>query len=358
MKWIWKWGLPVVLVLLIRLWAAFPAWVENYYSLGLYPMLSRIQQFLFGWLPWSMGDVLYAWAVLWLLWRIGGAFRTWRQGQATRTWWVAGLKKGLRVGLWIYIAFNLLWGLNYNRPSLAQRLQVPVSTYSTDTLQALTQVILTRVNQSYITAKNKRNELTNRTDMFAKADRFATQPFLPIPETWPRNFSIKKSMYSYLGCYLGYTGYYNPFTGEAQVNTRVPAFTQPFITCHELGHQLGYAKENEANYAGFLVAAKAPDPNFRYSAYLDMYLYAIRELSYRDTAIARRVHLQLNAGVLQDLQTLRRFHQQYKNPIEPYINRIYAQYLKANEQPSGMLSYSEVVAMLVATWKQYGPAGI
>jgi hypothetical protein len=74
--------------------------------------------------------------------------------------------------------------------------------------------------------------------------------------------------------------------------------------------------------------------------------------------MARQVHQQLDAGVLQDMQTLRRFHQQYKNPIEPYINRIYAHYLRANEQPSGMLSYSEVVAMLVATWKQYGPAGI
>ncbi len=69
-------------------------------------------------------------------------------------------------------------------------------------------------------------------------------------------------MYSYLGNYLGFTGYYNPFTGEAQVNTTVPLFVQPFTTCHEIGHQLGYAKENEANFAGYLAAKSSPDAGF------------------------------------------------------------------------------------------------
>ena len=50
-----------------------------------------------------------------------------------------------------------------------------------------------------------------------------------------------------------FLGYYNPFTGEAQVNTNVPAFVIPFTTCHEMAHQIGYASESEASFVGFLV---------------------------------------------------------------------------------------------------------
>ena len=77
--------------------------------------------------------------------------------------------------------------------------------------------------------------------------------------------SVKFSFYGYLANYLGFSGYYNPFTGEAQVNTTVPRFVQPFTTCHEIGHQLGYAKEKEANFCGFLATKSSPDPAFRYS---------------------------------------------------------------------------------------------
>jgi len=55
------------------------------------------------------------------------------------------------------------------------------------------------------------------------------------------------------------------------VNTTTPVFTQPFTTCHEIGHQLGYAKENEANFAGYLSARSSRDPAFLYSVYFDLY---------------------------------------------------------------------------------------
>ncbi len=59
----------------------------------------------------------------------------------------------------------------------------------------------------------------------------------------------------WLGNYLGFTGYYNPFTGEAQVNTTVPQFLLPNIALHEMGHQIGYAKEDEANFSAYLAAS-------------------------------------------------------------------------------------------------------
>lgn len=66
------------------------------------------------------------------------------------------------------------------------------------------------------------------------------------------------------------------------MNTTVPRFLEPYVTAHEMAHQLGYAKENEANFVGFLACRSYDNPAFRYSAYYDMYNYALTEVYLRD----------------------------------------------------------------------------
>ncbi|MBQ0741381.1 DUF3810 family protein, partial [Aquimarina celericrescens] len=62
--------------------------------------------------------------------------------------------------------------------------------------------------------------------------------------------SIKESLFSTGLSYMGYGGYLNPFTQEAQVNGLVPNFRFPVIAGHEMGHQIGYSAENETNSIG------------------------------------------------------------------------------------------------------------
>jgi hypothetical protein len=173
-----------------------------------------------------------------------------------------------------------------------------------------------------------------------------------------RDVSVKPSLFSYPGLYVGFAGYYNPFTGEAQVNTMDPLFGLPYTTCHEMGHQLGYAKENEANFIGYLAARSSPDPEFRYSVFLDLYIYAIRELYFRDSVLAKGFKGQLAPGVREDLRELQRFNRRYENPVEPWIWKIYGRYLRANRQPHGIVSYSEVTAWLIAYARKNGRESI
>jgi len=170
--------------------------------------------------------------------------------------------------------------------------------------------------------------------------------------------SVKPSIFSYLGDYLGFTGYYNPFSGEAQVNTTVPVFIQPFTTCHEIGHQIGYAKENEANIAGYLSARTSGDPLFQYSVYFDLYLYAAGELYTRDSMLVKPIRESLNPGVRKDYTELKAFYKKYTNPLEPLIWRLYGRYLRANQQPQGLLSYNDVIAWLIAYKKKYGSQAV
>jgi hypothetical protein len=166
--------------------------------------------------------------------------------------------------------------------------------------------------------------------------------------------SLKPSIWSWVGNYMGFTGYYNPFTGEAQVNTLVPKFLQPFTTCHEVAHQLGYAKEMEANFVSYLAATTSQDTLLQYSVYLDLFMYSNRNLFEIDSLVAKEYRKQLIPAVQSDLKEWKAFNKKYRNPVEPLFRWVYGKYLERNQQPQGVLSYDEVTSFIIAWYRKYG----
>jgi hypothetical protein len=157
-----------------------------------------------------------------------------------------------------------------------------------------------------------------------------------------------------LGNYSGFTGYYNPFTGEAQVNTTIPEFLQPFIACHEVGHQLGYAREVEANFVGYLAGANAENVLLQYSTYLDLFTYANRNLYFADSTEAIQFQKSLVPLVKQDFKTWAAFNKRHRSFMQPLFSFVYDKFLRSNRQPAGILSYDEVTGFLINYYKKYG----
>jgi hypothetical protein len=337
-----------VLAVAIKVLSRYPEAVEQYYSTGLYPVLARLQRGLFGWIPFSVGDILYAAAFIWIGYGLVHAIRTMVRRQAGAAWWFALVRRGLFVFLWIYVLFNGLWGLNYDRPGIADELQLTVRRYSTAELAGLVDHIVNRLNDLDSLSRVNRPALDHPRNVFAGAVRAYDSLGRQDPRFTYSSASVKSSLFSYPGAWLGFGGYYNPFTGEAQVNTFLPVFTEPFTTCHEMGHQLGYARENEANIAGYLSARSSPDPAFRYSVYFDLYLYAARELAVRDSSLLKTFRARLRPEIRQDFQELKAFDRKYANPLEPLIWKAYGRFLRANRQPHGIVTYTEVTAWLIA----------
>jgi uncharacterized protein DUF3810 len=338
----------------IKVFSFFPGAVEKYYSRGIYPMIAWTQRVLFGWIPFSVGDLLYgAVFVVVMVWIIRSIRKLVRR-ELSRGWLVRGLRRVVFVGLWVYVLFNLLWGLNYDRLGIADQLQLQVLPYHTEDLGRLTELIVKELNALDTVARRDRYRFSRtsylRTDAVGAYDSLA----IVDPRFAYRVRSVKASLFSYPGLYIGFAGYYNPFTGEAQVNVLDPDFTLPYTACHEMGHQLGYAKENEANFIGFLACRESSDPSVRYSTYLDLYQYAFRELYFRDSVLARNYRGMLAPGVREDLRELRRFNRKYENELEPQVWAAYSRYLRANGQPQGVNTYSEVTAWLIAFIKKFG----
>lgn len=342
------------MALIIKIFSFFPAAVERYYSNGLYPLISRALRFVFGWIPFSVGDIGYTLAAIWLLVMLYKLIRAIIQKRITASFLLRAGVRVMTAWLWIYIIFNINWGLNYNRLGITKQASLQVTPYSTPEVDTLVVKLVDRMNSLQAASMVERSQLHHKRSLFKSSFRAYQDPSGESPFLKYGGQSVKPSIFSYLGNYLGFTGYYNPFTGEAQVNTTVPVFVQPFTTCHEIGHQMGYAKENEANMVGFLVAKHSSSAVFRYSSYFDLYLYAMRDLYLRDSVRSRILSARLSPAVRADLVELREFNDTHVGLLEPLIRIMYAQFLRANQQPGGMMSYNQVVALVIAYSRKYG----
>lgn len=352
---LWK---PLVFLLaaavVIKIFALWGNLVEGWYATGIYPYIAMVLRFTTGWLPFSAGDVLYAAVTVWLIIRLIKLLGLLFKRMATWRGFLYGLGKTIVKILCLYLVFNILWGLNYDRYGISYQLKLGNGKYSTEDLQRLTDTLVVRVNNSRRLLGNNSFTYPPNCQVFANAalaynNVAAIYPFLQY-----RAKSIKPSIYGKLGNYLGFLGYYNPFTGEAQVNTTVPPFVIPYTTCHEMAHQLGYASEDEANFVGYLSAVASKDEYFHYSAYFDLFKYANGELFMRDSAAARANYRLLDTLVKKDMRTYRDFLLANRNAVEPIIRLFYGEYLKANNQPKGIETYDDVVAWLIAYQKKYG----
>lgn len=352
----WWWIVAILLVILIKIFSLNSDLVERYYTYGLYPVISNTLSFLFGWIPFSIGDILYILAGVWILYAvIKNIILLFKRGFIASHFFSKVLNT-LLILTFIYIIFNIFWGINYNRKGLADQLNFSGVTYDTTDLLAVNDLLISKVNLNKRALNHLNRPFPATKELFRRSgatfkEAAKKYPFLDYHYS---TSSVKSSMYGWLGNYLGFTGYYNPFTGEAQANITVPSFLQPYIVNHEIGHQLGYAKEDEASFAGYLAILHSNDTLFKYSAYLDLFAYANSEVYYVDSNYAKNSFNRLDSSVLKDLQEWKDFTRSHQSFLAPVITWMYSKYLKFNEQPQGMRSYNRVIVMLLAYYKNYG----
>lgn len=337
-------------LILVKWLASKPEWIEYYYSNGIYPFISKTLRTLFGWLPFSVGDILYALLIISAL----------RYLILNRKNIRRNLKGFFRDNVMVlsvaYFTFHILWGLNYYRQPVSAMLNLDTP-YSSMELESLTKELIKKTNQIHFQITSDTAQIVDipySRDQIFKLTKGGYQNLEKIYPNWSyEKPSLKKSLFSTALTYMGYGGYLNPFTNEAQVNGQLPKFRYPFVSSHEIGHQIGYSAENETNFIGYLAAANHEDIYFRYSAYTYMLGYCLNEIQRNDEAVFTELYAQLNPGVLKNYQEVSDFWAAHENPLEPVFKSIFNSFLKANNQADGIQSYSKVVALLVNYHKKY-----
>jgi len=301
-------------------------------------------RYTLGFIPFSLGDFLYAaLVILLILWII----RRLRQKFKNPKIWIPDALASLSV---LYFCFHLFWGFNYYRLPLHESLEIE-NEYTTENLVKLTETLIEKSNQLH--SELAKNDSTKVVYTYSKNELFEItldgydHIEKQFPELTYNGAALKRSLYSLPLTYMGFNGYLNPLTNEAQVNTLIVPYKIPTTASHEIGHQLGFAKENEANFIACLVTMNHPNKKFRYSGYTFALSYCLSELYRRDQVKAEELIATMNEGILENYREVDAFWQQHTNPLEPVFKATYNRYLIANNQADGMKSYSYVVALLV-----------
>jgi hypothetical protein len=160
---------------------------------------------------------------------------------------------------------------------------------------------------------------------------------------------VKPVMLSEPMSYTHITGVYTFFTGEANINVNFPDYTIPFTAAHELAHQRGIAREDEANFVAFLVCIGSDDPYIRYCGYMNMYEYMAGALYKADANRYAEIYRMLCADARYEMNSYNVFFKPYKDSQAADVSEtLNDAFLKGNGQSAGTASYSMVVDLAVA----------
>lgn len=337
-------------IILVKWLAGHPEWVESFYSNGMYPWISQFFRSLFGWIPFSIGEIIYTLLIV-LIFRY-----IIRNRRKIKTQPLVFLRDNIMVLSVFYFTFHIVWGLNYYRQPLSETMSLKDKA-SYEEIKSLTETLVARTNALQLQITKDSSAMVNvpytRNEIFEKTISSYNELDGPMPFLAYRRPSVKKSMYSRMSSYMGIGGYLNPFTNEAQVNKKTPVFRFPVVAAHEIGHQVGYSAENETNLIGYMVTHKNEDIYFQYSASAYALAYCLNAVHGTDEKAFELLYKNINEGVKKNYRELQDFHEEYENPFEPIFKSVFSTFLKANNQADGVKSYSRVVHLLVGYHEKY-----
>jgi uncharacterized protein DUF3810 len=328
-----------------------PAWVERVYSQRIYAVVARLLSWPTGAIPFSVAEASVAVGIV-LLGAAAG--RTLRRRPPIR-WPGGALALGFArlaaVAAWTVLAFDLSWGFNYDREPVAALLSYDVSPGPPAELAALAAALVKESAALRVGLPEDTSGALRLADGPRGGVRRAPRGYespalrLPMPAVGGRPKLVAASP---LMSYLGIGGIFIPFTAEANVNSTLPDWEIPFTSCHELAHQRGFAREDEANYVGYLACRAHPDRDFQYSGTFRAALYALEALAHQDHDAYGRLRTSLPPALSRDLSALAAWHVRYASRLSDVQERVNDAYLKTQGQPEGVQSYGKMVDLLLA----------
>jgi hypothetical protein len=324
-----------------------PAWVERAYSTSVYPAVQRLLTPISNLAPFALFDVLIATAIATSLLPVVVDIAR-RRDTAFRI--IARfLFRTVVLGASLYLAFLVVWGLNYRRQKLTEKLQFDAGAISAaaaleaatadveqlnalhDRAHAIGWRTLTEIDPALVTAFGRVTR-----DLGARTTTVAGRPKVTLLDPYFRRAGVE--------------GMIDPYFLETLVQRGILPFERPFVVAHEWSHLAGFADESEANFVGWLACVRGSAAN-QYSGWLFLYGELARAMRGRDRAAVSAL---LGPGPRADLNAIAT---RYREQVNPRISaagwRVYDQYLKANRVEAGAASYDEVIRLVLGV--RFGP---
>lgn len=251
--------------------------------------------------------------------------------------------------LTVYAGFCLLWGTAYSTDGFQEKSGITAQPVSAEALERVTLYFAEELSAAA-------GEVPRSGDGVCTADRKAILaaagdaydglydefPFLRMATGRVKPFGCSRAL-----SVLRFTGFYFPFTGEANVNMDSPSAYLPATVCHEMAHQRGIISEQECNFVGILAATRSEDPAYRYAGWLEGYVYLSNALYRADPERCLAVRETMPEEVRADLRADSAYWAQFRGPVSQASETVYDVFLKTNGDENGVRSYGMVTDLLV-----------
>ena len=348
----------------------------NLWSRCVYRPLSQLAAFLWGWLPFSLTELLVYGVLLYtigaLLYALYGTIRECKFRKEGKDHsvlrpllrWLRRTLFTAALALFLYVA---LCGINYQRDSFSEENGIVLREYSTAELTDLCTYLAARIRETSVqsssefegnvggtdfpvpgeTEENARNSFA----MLATLGSEAKQAMEKLGTEYPGltgSYPLPKYLLnSRLLSVQQLTGIYSPFTVEANYNREIPWYDLPFTMCHELSHLRGYMQEEEANFIAFLACIGSDNAYFRYAGYLSAWVYCGNALAAADPTAFSQIYSSLPEEARADLSYNNAFWDRFESPVAEAAEQMNDNYLKMNGQSQGVVSYDRVTELVL-----------
>ena len=252
----------------------------------------------------------------------------------------------------LFSTFVLTFGTGYHTYGLDDKLSLDKKEVSAKELSQTAEWLINEVNAliNDVEFEEKSSSInpytireTNKILLASYKKLSGEYEFLPKLTSYVKPVMLSKPM-----TYTHISGVYTYFTGEANVNTNAPDYSIPYTMAHELAHQRGIAREDEANFIAFLVCANANDTYIKYCGYMNLCEYVLNALYSADQKLWEETYKKLDNRAIYEMIAYNKFYEKYQDNVVGEISgAINDAYLQANGT-EGTKSYGLVVDLAVA----------
>ena len=332
---IWPFILSLLIFLTTRLSIRNPQFIEHYYSRGIYPVIAKFLSLFSNVILFSLWDIFW---VLIILLIISGLILI--VLKKIRVLWF--ILRTLQLVALLYSFFYFVWGYNYFRPKIEQRIGWKIPQADQVIFRSILDSLITQTNLNYISIFS--SEYPHIDTLVEDSYRKVSQE---LGINYPNGTRRPKTMvFSSFYGKLGLSGYFGPFFNEIHVNHYVLPVDYPFLLAHEKAHQFGITSEAEANFVAFVVCIRSGDQRLRYSGYQSLLLYFLRDASHIKEY--KEYLNKIDQRVLQDFRSRQKYYAGLENiTLSKMQTAVDNSYLKANNIEKGVKNYNQVVSLVI-----------
>ena len=253
------------------------------------------------------------------------------------------------IALTVYAAFCVLWGVYYYGDDFAAKSGLDNSPVSVEDLRIVTAYFAAKANEYAPLVPRDSDGVTqfDRQEILAKSP----EVYKAIQEQYSclegPSIPVKGVHFSKIVSLIDFTGFFFPFTAEANVNMDFPTSLLPSTVAHELAHQRGVAKEQEANFCAVISSYSYGDPAYVYSASLLAFIHTGNALYKVDPDGYCEIYGTLSPSILSDFAANRAYWDRFDTKVREAYSTVYENFLYSFDQELGLRSYGACVDLLV-----------